>query len=102
VRRQAPRGLDRALEELGRELAPATPLAAVQACWETVVGRVIAREARPVSERGGTLTVECSSATWAQEIELLAPDLVERLNAAIGPAAGGRVSALRPRTGRSS
>ena len=56
----------------------------------------MAEESAPVSERQGTVTVACRSAVWAQELELLAGDLTDRLNARIGAAAAGaRVTALR-------
>jgi predicted nucleic acid-binding Zn ribbon protein len=66
------------------QLAPATPLAAVQRAWPGVVGAAAAREAEPVAERGGTVTVGCRSAVWAQELELMGPELVQRLNQAVG------------------
>jgi len=44
----------------------------------------VAEQATPVAEGGGTLTVSCSSAVWAQELDLLGPDLVEALNEALG------------------
>ncbi len=44
----------------------------------------MAREAAPVGERGGILTVSCRSAVWAQELDLLSADLLERLNEAVG------------------
>ena len=92
-RRRAPRPVERALATTVAELAPATTLARVQACWDEVAGPVVSAEAEPVSERGGVLTVACRSAVWAQELELLSADLVERLNAAIG--AGGEHPPLR-------
>jgi predicted nucleic acid-binding Zn ribbon protein len=58
---------------------PATLLAAVQRAWPGVVGEAIAREATPVSERDGVITVACRSATWAQELDLLAPRIREQL-----------------------
>ena len=48
-----------------------------------------------MSEPAGTVGVACSSAVWAQELELLAPDLPERLNAALGGGGGAPVKALR-------
>jgi predicted nucleic acid-binding Zn ribbon protein len=92
MRRAAPRPLAFALDELRERLAPATPLAAVQRAWADVAGPVIAREATPVSERGGVVTVSCRSAVWAQELDLLAPALVEGLNRAL---TGVEVRALR-------
>jgi predicted nucleic acid-binding Zn ribbon protein len=97
VRRTGPRPLASALDAALRRAAPATLLARVQEAWPRAAGAVVAREAEPVAERGGAVTVACSSAVWAQELELLAPDLVERLNEQLGARAGGGspVRALR-------
>jgi len=65
-------------------IQPATPLAAVQRAWPDAVGDAVAREAQPVSERAGVVTVACRSAGWAQELDLMAPDLIERLNQVAG------------------
>jgi predicted nucleic acid-binding Zn ribbon protein len=83
MRRSAPRPVGLALDELRARLAPATPLAAIQRAWPEVAGEVIAREARPVAERDGAVTIACRSAVWAQELDLMGPDLVERLNGAL-------------------
>jgi predicted nucleic acid-binding Zn ribbon protein len=85
-----------AVEALAATLEPVTPLAAVQRSWPAAVGPAIAAECEPVSERAGVVTVVCRSAVWAQELSLMAPDLVVRLNAALG---GERVTELRCRTG---
>jgi predicted nucleic acid-binding Zn ribbon protein len=82
--RRAPRPLALALERLGADLVPATSLARVQACWGSVVGEAIAAVARPTAEHGGTLTVTCTSAVWAQELDLMAMTLLEQLNSALG------------------
>jgi len=100
VRRRAPRPLSAALEQLGHETAPQTVLAQVQAAWSEVVGTAIAAEAQPVSERGGTLTVACRSATWASELELLAPDVLKKLNQALGGSDQGALTALRAKVGK--
>ena len=52
----------------------------MQLVWPDVAGSAIAAEATPVAERDGVLTVSCRSAVWAQELDLLAPDLIGRLN----------------------
>jgi predicted nucleic acid-binding Zn ribbon protein len=71
-------------------LEPATTLARVQGCWADAVGEVVSSEARPVSEREGVVSVACRSSVWAQELELLGPELLEKLNAALGePAVAG-------------
>lgn len=71
---------------------PAGGLAAVQAVWPDAVGEVVAREATPTAEREGVLTVSCRSATWASDLDLLAPELIEQLNARLGD---GRIVRLR-------
>jgi predicted nucleic acid-binding Zn ribbon protein len=83
MRRLAPRPLGTAVEALAADLAPATPLAAVQGVWAQVVGEVIAGEARPTAERDGVVTVSCRAAVWAQELDLMGPELVTRLNSAL-------------------
>jgi predicted nucleic acid-binding Zn ribbon protein len=83
-RRRAPRRASLAVGALADDLAPATVLAEVQRVWPQVAGPAIAAEATPTAERGGTLTVTCRSAVWAQELDLMGPDLVGRLNAALG------------------
>ena len=70
-RRRAPRPIGEALSTALEGAEPATLLAAVQSAWPGAVGEAIAREAAPVSERGGVVTVACRSATWAQELDLL-------------------------------
>jgi len=92
MRRRAPVPLAGAVEALTRRLEPVTPLAAIQRAWPDAVGPAIAAEAEPVAERAGAVTVQCRSAVWAQELTLLAPQVVDRLNAALG---APRVTSLR-------
>jgi predicted nucleic acid-binding Zn ribbon protein len=94
--RPAPRSLSVALGALTRALAPATTLARVQEIWEPAAGPAIATAARPTAERDGVLTVTCTAAVWAQELDLMAGELIPRLNAALGVEA---VRELRCRTG---
>ncbi|MFL5847236.1 MAG: DciA family protein [Solirubrobacteraceae bacterium] len=82
--RRAPRPVGNAMEGLLAHLAPQTLLADVQRLWPGVVGETIAAEATPTADRGGTLTITCKSAVWAQELDLMGPDLVARLNTALG------------------
>jgi predicted nucleic acid-binding Zn ribbon protein len=90
--RRSPRPLTFAIEQLRDELAPETVLANAQLAWRDVVGEVIAAQAQPTSERGGVLTVSCSASVWAQELDLMAPDILERLNGRLG---GTRLNRLR-------
>jgi predicted nucleic acid-binding Zn ribbon protein len=82
--RSAPRPIATALDEFTRTLAPATVLGRVQAAWELAVGPEVAAAARPTRERQGTLIVTCAAAVWAQELELMACELLPRINAALG------------------
>ena len=52
----------------------------------------MSEEAEPVSERDGTVTATCRSSVWAEELKMMAPELRERLNAALGE---GLVAELR-------
>ena len=79
--RRAPRPLTFAIEQIRDELAPETLLARVQLAWREVVGELVAAQATPTSERGGVLTISCAASVWAQELDLMAPDILERLNA---------------------
>jgi predicted nucleic acid-binding Zn ribbon protein len=84
MRRPGPRAFSTALERVARDIAPATLLARVQGVWSEVAGPELAAAAAPVSERDGVVTVGCESGVWTQELELLAPDLLGRLEGALG------------------
>jgi predicted nucleic acid-binding Zn ribbon protein len=86
MRRREPRPLAHAVGALTERLAPRTTLAEVQRVWDEAVGEAVAAQALPVRERDGVVTVTCSSAVWAQELDLMGPDLVGRINAALGAA----------------
>jgi predicted nucleic acid-binding Zn ribbon protein len=85
-RRRAPRHLAAALSPASRQARPKTLLAAVQEVWSRVAGDAVAAEASPVAERDGRITVACRSATWAQELDLLQSEFLERLNTAVSKA----------------
>jgi predicted nucleic acid-binding Zn ribbon protein len=90
--RSSPRSLSQAFGALNDELAPATLLADVQRAWAATVGAAIAEQAEPTSERGGTVTISCAASVWAQELDLMAPQIVARLNATL---ARGEIRKLR-------
>lgn len=90
--RRSPRPMALALDQIRDELAPESLLADVQRVWGAAVGSAIAQEAEPTAERGGVVTVSCSASVWAQELDLMAPAILERLNQLVG---AGRVSRLR-------
>jgi predicted nucleic acid-binding Zn ribbon protein len=80
------------LERIRDELAPQTLLAEAQRAWPEAVGASIAAEARPTAERGGMLTVSCSASVWAQELDLMAPTILRRLNSGLRQ---GQITRLR-------
>ena len=92
----SPRSRPRPLGDLVRavrvESTPETPLAATQSVWVDALGERIANHAEPVRERDGVITVACAAATWAQELDLLQNELLERLNRAL---AGVQIERLR-------
>jgi predicted nucleic acid-binding Zn ribbon protein len=95
MRKAAPRSLSVALDGLADRLAPATTLARVQERWEQVAGAAIAAAASPTAEHDGVLTITCEASVWAQELDLMAGDLVPALNSALGAEA---IRELRCRT----
>jgi predicted nucleic acid-binding Zn ribbon protein len=84
MRRTAPRSLATALNAIARDLEPQTPLARVQRAWRQTAKPPLSEEAEPTSERAGTVTLTCRSSVWAQELSLLATDLKQTLNEALG------------------
>jgi predicted nucleic acid-binding Zn ribbon protein len=97
MRRQGtPRPIADSVRMVRAVAEPATLLAAVQGAWPEAVGARVAAEARPVRERDGTVVVECRSATWAQELDLLQEELLASLNSALGEP---RVDRLRMTVG---
>jgi predicted nucleic acid-binding Zn ribbon protein len=90
--RRSPRPLAFAFEAIADDLAPETLLADVQREWRRTVGESVAAQAQPTAERGGAVTVSCSASVWAQELDLMAPQIIEGLNARLSR---GRVQRLR-------
>ena len=92
MKRLAPRPLAAALEGVRRQVAPTTLIAAVQSAWPQAAGETLAAAAQPVSASERVVTIACESGVWAQELELLGPDLLDRLNGALD---GARIEKLR-------
>ena len=90
--RSRPRPLGDLVRAVRIESTPETALAATQAVWVDALGERIAKHAEPVRERDGVITVTCDAATWAQELDLLQNDLLERLNRALP---GAQIERLR-------
>jgi len=90
--RRSPRSLEFALTALADDLAPRTLLGDVQRAWPAAVGASICAQAKPTGERGGVVTVSCAASVWAQELDLMAPQIIQRLNELLP---SGGVSRLR-------
>jgi predicted nucleic acid-binding Zn ribbon protein len=95
MRRRAPRPLSAVVPDFTAALAPASTLARAQTVWEHAAGAAIAACARPTAERDGVLTVTCEAAVWAQELNLMADELIARINAQLP---GQPIRQLRCRT----
>jgi predicted nucleic acid-binding Zn ribbon protein len=83
-RRRAPRPAATAMRAALGRAAPKTRLAATQAAWAESVGEKIAATTRPVSERAGEVTISCSDSVWAQELDLMQEQLIDRLRERLG------------------
>ncbi len=69
------------LEETRAKAAANSGLPIDGESWRRILGDRIAQHATPHACRGKVLTVLVASAVWAQELSLLSPDIVRRLQA---------------------
>lgn len=74
---------------LGRALARAGLEATSDAfrvaeAWEEAVGPTVAARARPAGFERGELLIAAPDAVWRQELVLLAPDIKQKINRALG------------------
>lgn len=83
-RDRGPRPAASAVSALASALAPQTLLADVQRVWPAAVGPGVAEQATPTAAHAGVVTVTCRTSVWAAELDLLAPTLIDGLNAALG------------------
>jgi predicted nucleic acid-binding Zn ribbon protein len=80
--------LDRIVARIG---GPSVASAsAVFAGWEKLVGEDIAAHARPISLRGGVLTLEVENPAWATQLRYMSEDLLGRITGSARPG-GGRI-----------
>ena len=52
--------------------------------WEKTVGPVIARHAQPQAVRGKKLMLVVDSPAWMQQLSLLKPEIMEKVNSTLG------------------
>ena len=67
--------------------------------WPETVGPNLARRTRAVEYRDGTLLVEVEGSAWMQEMSLLKPQLIQRINARLGADVVRDVRLVPPRGG---
>ncbi len=67
--------------------------------WTKLVGSGIAAHSRPREIKGGRLTVIVDSSVWMNQLHLLSPDIIEKLNRGLG---AETVRELRFRIGKIS
>src|SRR5262249_53270082 len=84
--------IDGLVSETGWELAIAT--GSVFGRWAQIVGPDLAAHTAPDGLTDGVLTVTADSTAWATQVQLLAADLVRRLNAELGDGAVRRVKVV--------
>jgi predicted nucleic acid-binding Zn ribbon protein len=64
--------------------------------WAEIVGQDLAAHTRPDTFADSELVVTADSTAWATQVRLLAPNLVARLNAELGPGTVRRVKVRGP------
>src|SRR4249920_244344 len=52
--------------------------------WDRTVGPAIARHAQPRALRGKKLALAVDSPAWMQQLTLMKPEIIEKLNRALG------------------
>jgi predicted nucleic acid-binding Zn ribbon protein len=85
--------LERYLARLGGGLAKRLKQAQVIPDWARLVGPQIAAVTQPESVApDGTLFVRVATSPWMNELQLMAPEIMARINAGRGP---GRIRTIR-------
>jgi len=52
--------------------------------WDSIVGDVIAHNARPAAFKGRLLLVHVTSSTWLHQLQFLKKEMIVKLNHALG------------------
>ena len=87
TRRRDPLPISDILGDFTAAAQPAGLLAQIQSAWPTAAGAMVSKWATPISERAGTVTFECSDSVVAHELEMMKPQLLEKLAAELPGAA---------------
>ena len=68
----------------GRRPQTDAGMARVFELWPKAVGAFIAENARPAAFKGNVLLVYVSASPWMHQLQFLKPDIINRVNAALG------------------
>ncbi|MDF2694439.1 MAG: Zn-ribbon-containing RNA-binding protein [Labilithrix sp.] len=99
-RLEAPERLEDVLERAGENRFARKQLPVPLAQWRAAVGPRIADKARPIALERGVLVVKVVTSVWANELSMLAPQIIEKLaGTAPNGAPGIEVKSLRFRVG---
>lgn len=87
-----------ALQKLMKNVGSSAELtkATLFANWQSIVGPAIADHCRPNTFVDGELTLQCESTAWASQLRLMAPQLLKKLNDAVGRGTVRRIKATGP------
>lgn len=93
-----PMAVGDALDGLIRDRGWTTEVSAQQLLgrWASLVGQVVAEHTTPEAFRDGVVAVRADSTAWASQLRLLAPQVVAKLNAALGDGTVKRIQVLAP------
>ena len=99
-RLDAPEPLENVLERAGENRFARRQLPVPLAHWRAAVGARIADRARPIAIERGVLVVKVVTSVWANELSMLAPQIIAKLaQPAPNGAPGIEVKSLRFRVG---
>ncbi len=70
--------LREALEKLGLDITREVGL--LQAKWEDIVGKNVAKNSRPVTIKNHTLIVETSSPAWSHRLTMMKKDILDKVS----------------------
>ena len=76
--------IDEVLKTYRRE--PDGELIRVWNVWDSIVGEVISKNAKPAAFKGRILLVYVTSSTWIHQLQFLKEEMIARLNEALGKA----------------
>ena len=75
---------------------PRVSLNLLQARWPELAGDINAQHSRPIALEDTIVRVQAESTTWANALRLVAPQLVAKINAALGDGSVTRVDVRGP------